>query len=135
MAWTEYQTAGTIIIIIGIILLIAGIVILAIDQSNNTNSEWWVWALIVIGVITLLVGICLFFIPSPVTPSEMKMPSGLGEQCPEQISPKDYPKQRRMMEIEPHPECVGAGKMFPKTEQQQPLYGQRQTVEIEPNLC
>ncbi len=67
MVWTDYSTGGTIVIIIGIVLLIAGIVILALDQSSQKVSEWWVWALIVIGVIALLVGICLFFIPSPRT--------------------------------------------------------------------
>nr|QBK92252.1 MAG: hypothetical protein LCPAC304_05990 [Pithovirus LCPAC304] len=67
MVWTDYSTGGTIVIIIGIVLLIAGIIILALDQSSQKVSEWWVWALIVIGVIALLVGICLFFIPSPRT--------------------------------------------------------------------
>lgn len=70
MAFTGYQIGGMIVIIIGIILLIAGIIILAIDQSNQKTSEWWVWALIVIGVIALLVGICLFFIPSPIPSAE-----------------------------------------------------------------
>jgi len=73
MAWTGYQTAGVIVIIIGIILLIAGVVILALDQSNQKTSEWWVWALIVIGVIGLIVGIALFFIPSPKTALEEQL--------------------------------------------------------------
>ena len=73
MAWTGYQTAGVVVIIIGIILLIAGVVILALDQSNQKTSEWWVWALIVIGVIGLIVGIALFFIPSPKTALEEQL--------------------------------------------------------------
>jgi len=73
MAWTEYQTAGVVVIVIGIILMIAGVVVLALDQSNQKTSEWWVWALIVIGVIGLIVGIALFFIPSPKTALEEQL--------------------------------------------------------------
>ena len=73
MALTGYAIGGIVMIVIGIILLIAGIVLLAIDQSNQTVTEWWVWALIVVGVIALLVGIALFFIPEPKAKTEKKM--------------------------------------------------------------
>lgn len=73
MALTGYAIGGIVMIFVGIVLLIAGVVLLAIDQSNQTVSQWWVWALIVIGIIALLVGIALFFIPKPKTGTETYM--------------------------------------------------------------
>lgn len=109
MAWTGYQIAGVIVILIGIALLIAGVVILALDQSNQKTSEWWVWALIIIGVIALIVGIALFFIPSPKTALEeqyeLRKPG-----CPGNI-PVAMAAYPRRMNLTPHPDnmCPGVG--------------------------
>ena len=89
-----YRTAGIVVLVIGIILLIVGVVILALDQSNQKTSEWWVWALIVIGVIALIVGIALFFIPSPKTTLErrLEMRKG-GVECPGVVAPGAAPRR------------------------------------------
>lgn len=114
MTWTPYKTAGIIVIIIGVILLIAGVIELAIDQSNQTTSEWWVWGLIVIGVIALLVGICLFFIPAPLTPLEERlqrqdpcMPPSMADPCaplpPQPVDPCAKPKMINVVPVKPDP--------------------------------
>lgn len=106
MAWSGYQIAGVIVILIGIALLIAGVVILALDQSNQKTSEWWVWALIIIGVIGLIVGIALFFIPSPKTALEeqyeLRKPGCPGAVAarPAAVAAVAYP---RKMNLTPHP--------------------------------
>lgn len=88
MALTGYAIGGIVMIVVGIILLIAGIIVLAIDQSNQTVSEWWVWALIVVAVIALLVGIALFFIPEPKTNMEKtKMEVDPCNPCPKACPP------------------------------------------------
>jgi uncharacterized membrane protein len=73
MAYSGYQIAGIVILVIAILLIIAGVVLVAIDQSNNRTSEWWVYAILVIGFIGLIIGIALFFIPRPKTSLEKRM--------------------------------------------------------------
>lgn len=87
MALSNYAIGGIVMIFIGIILLIIGVVLLAIDQSNQSVSEWWVWALIVIGVVALIVGIALFFIPEPKTKKSVNSVCGT-PSCPKGIALK-----------------------------------------------
>lgn len=103
MALTGYAIGGIVMIVIGIILLIAGVILLAIDQSNQTVSQWWVWALIVIGIIALLVGIALFFIPEPKTGMEAYMTARTTavdpcNPCPQPCPPPCPP---RYVELQP----------------------------------
>lgn len=106
MTWSGYQIAGTIVSFLGIALLIAGVVILALDESNQKTSEWWVWALIITGVIGLIVGIALFFIPSPKTALEEQYE--LRKPCPNAApGAAVYPGK---MILTPHPDnkpCPG----------------------------
>jgi hypothetical protein len=101
MSLSSYQWAGVVVLIIAIILLVIGIIILALDQSNQKQSEWWVWALIVIGVIGVIIGIALFFIPSPKTMLEEKLESMTGRP----LKPSKVACEKPEVEIQMPPDC------------------------------
>lgn len=55
--------------IIGIILFIIGVIFYDYDRNKNeTETPFWVWALIVLGIVFLIVGLVVYILlePSPI---------------------------------------------------------------------